>query len=90
MSRKGRTGGGGWVHPKAANSMAVSGLCGRKVIGWNWDGHVPALVLQATNASIRRPGEGRRVDGKLEGRCYEQLLCSNEKTTVWIWRVSGC
>ena len=26
MSRKGRTGGGGWVHPKGANSMAVSGL----------------------------------------------------------------
>ena len=26
MSRKGETGGGGWVHPKGANSMAVSGL----------------------------------------------------------------
>ena len=26
MSRKGRTGGGEWVHPKGANSMAVSGL----------------------------------------------------------------
>ena len=26
MSRKGGTGGGGWVHPKGANSMAVSGL----------------------------------------------------------------
>ena len=26
MSRKGRTGGGGWVHPKGANSMAASGL----------------------------------------------------------------
>ena len=25
-SRKGRTGGGGWVHPKGANSMAASGL----------------------------------------------------------------
>ena len=58
----------------------MSGLCGRKVIGWNWDGHVLyILVLQATNASMRRPGEGRRVDGKLEGRCYEQLLCSNEE-----------
>ena len=31
-SRKGRTGGGGWVHLKGANSMAVSGLCGRKVL----------------------------------------------------------
>jgi len=26
VSRKGRTGGGGWVHPKGANSMATSGL----------------------------------------------------------------
>jgi len=26
VSRKGRTGGGGWVNPKGANSMAASGL----------------------------------------------------------------
>ena len=26
MSRKDGTGGGGWVHPKGANSMAASGL----------------------------------------------------------------
>ena len=26
MCRKGGTGGGGWVHPKGANSMAASGL----------------------------------------------------------------
>jgi len=26
VSRKGGTGGGGWVHPKGANSMAVSEL----------------------------------------------------------------
>ena len=26
VSRKGETGGGGWVHPKGANSMATSGL----------------------------------------------------------------
>ena len=31
-SRKGGTGGGGWVYPKGANSMAVSGLRGRKVL----------------------------------------------------------
>ena len=30
-SRKGGTGGGGWVHRKGANSMAVSGLHERKV-----------------------------------------------------------
>ena len=26
VTRKGGTGGGGWVHPKGANSMATSGL----------------------------------------------------------------
>ena len=31
-SRKGGAGGGGWVHPKGANSMAVSGLRDRKVL----------------------------------------------------------
>ena len=31
-SRKDGTGGGGWVHSKGANSMAVSELCGRKVL----------------------------------------------------------
>ena len=31
-SRKGGTGGGGWVHPEGTNSMAVSGLRGRKVL----------------------------------------------------------
>ena len=31
-SRKGGTGGGGWVHPEGANSMAVSGLRGIKVL----------------------------------------------------------
>ena len=29
FSRKGRIGGGGWMHPKGANSMAVSGLVSR-------------------------------------------------------------
>ena len=32
MQQKGRDGGGGWVHPEGANSMAVSGLRGRKVL----------------------------------------------------------
>ena len=27
-----RVRGGGWVHPEGANSMAVSGRCGRKVL----------------------------------------------------------
>ena len=29
FNRKGRIGGGGWVHPKGANSMAASGLISR-------------------------------------------------------------
>ena len=29
MSRKGRTGGGEWVHPKGANSIATSGFISR-------------------------------------------------------------
>jgi len=29
VSRKGGRGGGGWVHPKGANSMAMSGLISR-------------------------------------------------------------
>ena len=32
VSRKGRTGGGGWVNPKGANSMAMSGLACRKAL----------------------------------------------------------
>ena len=34
FSRKGRIGGGGWVHQKGANSMAVSGLvCRNDLVG---------------------------------------------------------
>ena len=36
VSRKGGTGGGGWVHPKGANSMAASGLQSRKVLVGTW------------------------------------------------------
>jgi len=32
VSRKGQTEGGGWVHPKGANSMAMSGLTCRKAL----------------------------------------------------------
>ena len=32
LSRKGGIGGGGWVHPKGANSMAASGLGPDKII----------------------------------------------------------
>ena len=34
VSRKGGTRGGGWVHPKGANSMAVSGLVFRSDLVW--------------------------------------------------------
>ena len=32
MSKMGGTGGSGWVHPKGANSMAMSGLTCRKAL----------------------------------------------------------
>jgi len=35
MSRKGRIGGDGWVHPKGANSMAVIWAQLRKAYGWH-------------------------------------------------------
>ena len=45
VSRKGGTGGGGWVHPKGANSMAASGLSfwlepGRRFCGTGGGGWV--------------------------------------------------
>jgi len=43
FSRKGRIVGGGWVHPKGANSMAVSGFKFRNtLVGTGW---VISLVL---------------------------------------------
>jgi len=37
FSRQGRTGGGEWVHPKGANSMAASGLgCRKPLVGTGW------------------------------------------------------
>jgi len=36
FSRKGGTGGGGWVHPKGANSMATSGLVSRSDLVGTW------------------------------------------------------
>ena len=37
VSRKGRTGGGWWVHPKGANSMAASGVVFRSdLVGTGW------------------------------------------------------
>ena len=40
VSRKGGTGGGGWVHPKGANSMAASGLVFRRGVYIWWNGMV--------------------------------------------------
>jgi len=37
VSRKGRTGGGGWVHLLGANSMAMSWLgCRKAMVGTEW------------------------------------------------------
>jgi len=46
FSRKGRIGGGGWVLPKGAESMAVSGLSYRNaLVGSGW----ATAVLLSTN-----------------------------------------
>jgi len=43
FSRKGGIGGGGWVYPKGADSMAVSGLrFGNALVGSEW---VTAVLL---------------------------------------------
>jgi len=40
VSRKGGTGGGGWVHARGANSMAASGLVFRSdLVGTGIEGH---------------------------------------------------
>ena len=52
VSRKGRTGGIGWVHLKGANSMAVSGLSFRNtLVGSGW----AISVLQCTNGLRNSP-----------------------------------
>jgi len=46
FSRKGGIGGGGWVHPKGADSMAVSGLrFENPLVGSEW----ATAVLLSTN-----------------------------------------
>ena len=46
FSRKGGIGGGGWVHLKGADSMAISGLCFKNaLVGSEW----ATAVLLCTN-----------------------------------------
>jgi len=48
---KGGTGGGGWMHPKGTNSMAVSGFSfGNTLIGSGW----ATSVLLCTNGLRKR------------------------------------
>ena len=63
-SRKGGTGGGGWVHPEGANSMAMSGLRGKKVlvgtgraisIVFGINGVRNLVAVWLLNSSIHRP-----------------------------------
>ena len=65
-SRKGGTGGGRWVHPEGANSMAVPGLRDRKVLvgtgraisavfGINGLRKVAVSPCRASISSIHRP-----------------------------------
>jgi len=38
LQQKAGIGGGGWVHPKGADSMTISEFC-FKCLGWLWVGH---------------------------------------------------
>ena len=50
-NRKGGTGGGGWVYPKGADSMAISGLSFRNtLVGSRW----AIAVLLCTNGSRKQ------------------------------------
>jgi len=62
FSRKGRTGGGGWVNLKGGNSMAISGLSFRKYIGWHWAGcFCPPMHKQAEKAVLSPPISSREA-----------------------------
>jgi len=44
MSRKSRTGGGGWMHLRGANSMAKSGFSfGNTLVGTGWGRFCPPM-----------------------------------------------
>jgi len=54
FSKKGGIGGGGWVHPKGADSMAISGLSSRyTLVNWLWVGHA---VLICANSPLTLHG----------------------------------
>jgi len=54
FSRKGGIGGGGWVHPKGADRMAISGLSFRNaLVGAAWVGHCcPLMYKQVENSPL--------------------------------------
>jgi len=51
VSRKSGTGGGGWVHPKDANSIAMSGLAH----GWYRVDHFSLFKLKWTKKTVLSP-----------------------------------
>ena len=79
-SRKGGTGGGGWVHPKGADSMAVSGLrFENTLVGSEW----ATAVLLCTNGlrkqsscPARRPfPTGKHDTGPFFARLRYIFMC---------------
>jgi len=70
FSRKSRIEGSGWVHPKGADSIAVSGLrFGNALIGSGW----ATVVLLCTN--------GLRKQSSHSARCL--FLAGNHFSPVW-------
>jgi len=67
-SRKGGTGRGGWVHPKGADSMAVSGLrFGNTLVGSEWS-IVVLLCMNGLRKWSSWPAQHPFPAGKQSGR----------------------
>jgi len=87
MCRKGRTGGGGWVHPKGVNSMAVSGLSFRKILvsnGWAISLLLFIIGLQYCRASF----PALRLYCSLDGRLLAESADYCDLVYEWV-RVTG-
>ena len=69
VSRKGGTGGDGWVHPKDVNSMALSGLSFRDtLVGTEW----VFSVLLCTNR-LREQSSLGSIGARVWARAYIQV-----------------
>ena len=69
VSRKDETGGDGWVHPKGANSMVVSGLSFRKaLVGTGWTVFLFLFMIEHRKQSSHLTGPLFPALNSLDGR----------------------